>query len=228
MFGLSLKEKTESVIENEFHYVVSDMQRQNFRMLVSEGKSLGQNEYSIAIMYMLGMMNMLAAPFEVEGEIIDPKDGRNEDEKEQFENFITLHVKTISEIKHLANSPESDIQEMVDQVLINSNLLEISEEQTPSVEQDPEEEINLDLENHEEATSSSDDETSSIKVEDIESSDKNIEDESEVEPLMIGTDAFLASMQVANALIQSSPGAKYLSPYQLKIVYGLQLLGGID
>ena len=217
MFGLSLKEKTQSVIENEFHYVVSHVQRHNFSMLVSEGKSLGQNEYSIAIMYMLTMMNSIAAPFEVEGELIDPKEGRNEEEKEQFENFINTHIKIISEIKHLANSPESDIQEMVDLVLINAGLSgEQSKEKPEQENTNPEDVTSLDNEINEEE-------------EDVEeASNEEVEDTGEVETLMKATDAFTASMVMADALMASSSGAKYLSPYQLKIVYGLQLLGAID
>lgn len=217
MFGLSLREKTETVIENEFHYVVSDMQRGTFRLLVSEAKALGQNEYSIAIMYMLTMMNSISAPFEAGDELIDPKDGRNEEEKEQFENFISLHVRTISEIKHLANSPEGDIQEMVDLVLRNAGLsgdqhIKATELEIPSPEEAP-------ILN----------ENNTKEEEDIdEASDEGEEDTDEVETLMKATNAFIASMTMADALMASSSGAKYLSPYQLKIVYGLQLMGAID
>jgi hypothetical protein len=122
MFGLSLKEKAESVIENEFHYLVSDMQRSTFNMLVSNGKSIQQNEYSIAIMYMLVVMNMISEPFETEDGLIDPKDGRTKKEQKGYEKFITTHINTISDIKHLANSPEQDIQELVNGVLNNANL----------------------------------------------------------------------------------------------------------
>lgn len=224
MFGLSLKEKTESVISKEFHYVVSDMQRQTFNVLVSQGKSLGENEYSIAIMYMLTVMNMIAAPFEAEGQMIDPKEGRNHEEKEQFESFIELHIRTISKIKHLANSPESDIQELVDQVLENADLKDASPALSekvlnPQEEQIIEEEISAPEELiSEEELPTSDEET-------LEDEDLNDKD---VEVLMEGAGLFLLSMNMANNFIESSLGSKHLSPYQLKILYGLQLLGAID
>lgn len=128
MFGLSLREKTESVIENEFHYVVSDMQRHVFNMLISEGKAMQQNEYSIAIFYMFMICNMLVAPFETEDGVIDPKEGRTNEEKQDADEFVTTHVNTILNIKHLANSPERDIEDMAREVLRNAGLVESSDE----------------------------------------------------------------------------------------------------
>ena len=122
MFGLSLKEKAEAVINNEFHYVVSDIQRQTFSMLVSQGKSMQQNEYSIAIMYMLMIMNMLVQPFETEDGAIDPMEGKTKKEKKDTEDFIQNHADSIMRIMHLANSPEKDIKDNLQEVLLNAGL----------------------------------------------------------------------------------------------------------
>ena len=109
VFGFGLKAKIERVIEDDFNYLVSDIQRPTFNALVSEGKAMDQNEYSIAIFYMMIMMNSLA----------DPMEGYERDEKGQKEavDFIKLHSQNILRVIHLANSPESDIKEMLDDVL---------------------------------------------------------------------------------------------------------------
>ena len=59
MFGFGLKSKAKRVIKEEFFYEVSYMYGPLFNNFVQQGKMLGQNEYSIAIMYMTVMMNVL-------------------------------------------------------------------------------------------------------------------------------------------------------------------------
>ena len=146
MFGLSLREKAEAVIEKDFHYLVSDMQRHVFNMLVSEGKAMQQNEYSVAIFYMFMTCNMLMAPFETEDGIIDPKEGRTDEEKKEANEFVTAHMNTILNIKHLANSPERDIEDMAKEVLRNAGLEESENEDvqdSSSVTEENEEDIEL-------------------------------------------------------------------------------------
>ena len=114
MFGFGLKAKVERVIEDDFNYLVSDIQRLTFNGLVSQGKAMDQNEYSISIFYMMIMMNSLA----------DPMKGHERDEKGQkdVEDFIQLHSQNILKVIHLANSPESEIKEMLNEVLAKVNL----------------------------------------------------------------------------------------------------------
>ena len=125
MFGFSLREKTEAVIKELFIFYVEDVHRPIFESIVEQAKAANQNEYSAAFFYMLIRMNMMVQPFdsEIGGGLIDPKDGRTEEETKQVQDFIQNHTSKIYSYIHLANSPESDIQEWLTQVLINSNLI---------------------------------------------------------------------------------------------------------
>ena len=51
MFGFGLKAKTERVLSDIFFYSVAPSMRPVFNGLVSQGKSMGQNEFSIAFYY---------------------------------------------------------------------------------------------------------------------------------------------------------------------------------
>ena len=123
MFGFSLKEKTEKVIEDLFLYAVSPIQRPTFNGLVNNGKALSQNEYSIAFMYMMVMMNSLITPFDAEefGEI-DSSEFETDEEKAEKKDFIKTHVATILNNIHLANSPESEIKEMLSDICSRAGL----------------------------------------------------------------------------------------------------------
>lgn len=134
MFGFSLKEKAESVIKDIFFYYIEDIHRPTFEAIVQQGKSMNQNEYSIAFFYMLIRMNMMVQPFDSETSagIIDPKDDRTEEENKKVEEFIQTNASRIYKNIHLANSPESDIQAWLHELLVNANLIEPNEEKQSS------------------------------------------------------------------------------------------------
>ena len=125
MFGFSLREKTESVIKELFIFYVEDVHRPTFESIVSQAKASNQNEYSAAFFYMLIRMNIMVQPFDSETDdgLIDPKDGRTKEETKQVQDFIQNHTSKIYSHIYLANSPESDIQEWLHQVLVNANLI---------------------------------------------------------------------------------------------------------
>lgn len=127
MFGFSLREKTEKVIEELFSYQVAYTYRPAFNEIVRQGKSIGQNEYSIAFMYMMVMMNGLVAKdegFDGLDDGYDPNLNRTEKQQLEVSNFINKHSTTILKNIHLANSPASEIKEMLKLVFINAGLSE--------------------------------------------------------------------------------------------------------
>ena len=78
--------------------------------------------------------------------IIDPKEGRTDEEKKEANEFVTAHMNTILNIKHLANSPERDIEDMAKEVLRNAGLEESENENvqdSSSVTEENEEDIEL-------------------------------------------------------------------------------------
>lgn len=120
MFGFGLKSKTENVLLDHFNYPVSDMKRHIFNALVKEGKSMGQNEYSIAIFYMMMNMNILAKP----DDEMDIEYKRTDSEQKEINDFIDRNGKIIGQIMHLANSPEADIREMLKEIVMKSGMAE--------------------------------------------------------------------------------------------------------
>jgi hypothetical protein len=124
MFGFGLKAKTERVLSDIFFYSVAPSMRPVFNGLVSQGKSMGQNEFSIAFYYMMIMMNSLIEPFEVEGMMIDSFNDKTDKEKETVKTFIKDHSDRILKNLHHANSPESDIKEMLQPILEKVGLAE--------------------------------------------------------------------------------------------------------
>jgi len=108
MFGFGIKSKAKRVIREEFFYDVSYMYEPLFKNLCEQGKMLGQNEYSVAIFYMMLMMNTL---------IENQKEFLGEDKDlGDVDHFINTHTRTINRIIHQANSPESEIREMLSQI----------------------------------------------------------------------------------------------------------------
>tara|TARA_B100001248_G_C27234601_1_gene386482 strand:- start:98 stop:790 length:693 start_codon:yes stop_codon:yes gene_type:complete len=81
-------------------------------------------------MFMLVNMNSLVAPYEVEGKLIDPKESwRDESE---VKDFINLHMNTILQHIHLANSPESEIKTMMHEILNNAGMLDKESSEQPA------------------------------------------------------------------------------------------------
>ena len=105
MFGFGLKSKAKRVIREEFFYEVSYMYEPTFNAIYQQGKMLGQNEYSIAIFYMNVMMNVLIENNKEFGGDLS-----------EIEHFISKHTSNINRILHQANSPESEIREMLGQI----------------------------------------------------------------------------------------------------------------
>lgn len=122
MFGLSLKSKTKKVLYNYFNMDVKPQFRGVFNQMVDVGRAQNQNEFSIGFMYVLTMMNMLVAPYEdpLSRKTVDPKSTMPTDKLERMKRYIEKNSKTILHNMHLANSPESDIKELVQQVIANS------------------------------------------------------------------------------------------------------------
>ena len=101
--------KTEKVLEKEFSYYVPEFQRPFLIGIAASGASVNQNEYSVAIFYMMVMMNLLAEP-----PLGSPE--RTDEEKKQNKKFIKEHSKNILRIMHKANSPVSDIEELLNEI----------------------------------------------------------------------------------------------------------------
>jgi len=119
MFGFGLKSKTEKVLLDHFNYPVSDLKRHIFNALVKQGKSMGQNEYSIAIYYMMINMNTLVEPWD------DSEYENTESEQKEINDFIERNGRIIGQIMHLANSPEEDIREMLKEIVMKSGMAEL-------------------------------------------------------------------------------------------------------
>ena len=107
MFGFGLKSKAKRIIRNHFAYEVSYIGEATFNLIYRQGVLLNQNEFSIAIQYMLVMMNLLVENYLNNTDISDSK---------EVEDFIQKHTSNINRIIHLANSPEADIRNLIDEV----------------------------------------------------------------------------------------------------------------
>jgi hypothetical protein len=136
MFGFSLKEKSEKVIEELFLYAVSPMKRPVFNNVVHNGKITSQNEYSVAFFYMMVMMNTLIAPYDTDDGTIEPSENRDEKEEKEIQDFIEGHATTILNNIHLANSPESEIKEMLAEICTRAGLIETNEVETHSKDEE--------------------------------------------------------------------------------------------
>lgn len=121
MFGLSLSEKTEKVIEELFFYQITPPKRLTFLEIVREGKASQMNEYSIAFMFMMVMMNSTVFA----GEEYNPNEHRDEKEKLEVIDFIKTISSIILENIHLANSPETEIKAMLSEVLKNAEISDV-------------------------------------------------------------------------------------------------------
>lgn len=124
MFGFGLKAKTERVLSDVFFHTVAPSMRPIFNGIVAQGKGSGQNEYSIAFLFMMITMNSLVEPFESHGMMIDTYNDSTDEEKETVKKFIEGHAARILKNLHLANSPESDIKEMLQPILEKVGLAE--------------------------------------------------------------------------------------------------------
>ena len=127
MFGFGLKSKAKRVIREEFFYDISYMNEPTFNAIYQQGKMIGQNEYSIAIFYMLVMMNVLVEninSYSGGKYYQEDRTGLSDDELlkgnlNEAEEFIKKHTANMNRILHQANSPESEIRTMLDEVTQN-------------------------------------------------------------------------------------------------------------
>jgi hypothetical protein len=179
------------------------MKRHIFNALVKEGKSMGQNEYSIAIFYMMMNMNILAKP----DEEMDIEYKRTDSEQKEINDFINRNGKIIGQIMHLANSPETDIREMLKEIVKKSGMAK------------PDNRPVDDLSN----ISESDDEDDSDIDSELESDEA--ESDKDMDVLMKGSDFY---KQMVAAGITLMPKPEVISEYQLKFMLSLQLMGCID
>ena len=209
MFGFGLKSKTEKVLLDHFSYPVSNLKRHVFNALVKQGKSMGQNEYSIAIYYMMINMNTLVEPWD------DSEYENSESEQKEINDFIDRNGKIIGQIMHLANSPEADIREMLKEIVMKSGMAEPDNR--------PVEEVK----NREELSKHSKERTEESDEDDDENLDvQDGEDDKGMEFLRKMADAYVGNLKIFISLAPKNTGT--LSDYQIKFIFALQLLGAID
>ena len=109
MFGFGLKAKTEKIIEEDLGYFVSMMFSNRFSHIVSQGKSLGQNEYSIAIEFVLYCVEHL--------ESVWSEKAGGKVANEEIIDSIKEKCKNIEAIVHLSNTSESDTRDRIERLL---------------------------------------------------------------------------------------------------------------
>jgi hypothetical protein len=82
------------------------------------------------------MMNSLVSPFDsgTSDGVIDPRDSRTKEEQNDIENFIKKHSEKILANIHLANSPEAEIKEMLNEVLSSAGLIEDSKSSVKDID----------------------------------------------------------------------------------------------
>jgi hypothetical protein len=124
MLGFGLKSKAKKIIREEFFYKVSQKNKSTFNSLCQYGDRQGHNEYSVAIFFIFEMMNLLM-------ENISSYQDYNffsEDRSRMYifdrirgnyneaESFIRFHSSNLNRIIYQANSPESEINSMMDEI----------------------------------------------------------------------------------------------------------------
>jgi len=218
MFGFGLKSKTEKVLLDHFSYPVSNLKRHVFNALVKQGKSMGQNEYSIAIYYMMINMNTLVEPWD------DSEYENSESEQKEINDFIERNGRIIGQIMHLANSPESDIEEMLLEIIVKSGManpdnrpVEVME--NPKDSSKDSKEVAEESEEIEKIEESDEDDDENLDVQDGE-------DDKGMEFLRKMADLYVGNLKIFISLAPKNTGT--LSDYQIKFIFALQLLGAID
>ena len=215
MFGFGLKAKTKNVLLDHFNYPVSDHKKYMFDGLVKQGKSMGQNEYSIAIFYMMVCMNTL----------FENSEGyqRDEAEEKDVQNFVMRNAKIIIGMKHLANSPEADISEMLQQIFIRSGLADPDNSPVKNTDQAPKDDVNVEAENSK---------TTSTPTKELNKNEENpFEIEEGTSELLIKSlQPLFGIIQTSNVFIQSCLDEESisLSEDQLNIIRAIQIFGTID
>ena len=215
MLGFGLKAKTKNVLLEHFNYPVSDLKRFMFDGLVKQGKSMGQNEYSIAIFYMMVCMNTL---FENSGDY-----QRDESEEKDAQDFVMKNAKIIVSIMHLANSPEADIREMLQQILIKSGLADPDNSPVENSDQTTKDEARAEEDNSE---------TTSIPPKELNKDEENpFEIEEGASEFLIKTlQPLFGIIQTSNVFIHRHLEEESISftEDQVNIIRAIQIFGAID
>ena len=209
MFGFGISSKAKRIIREEFFYDVSYMYQHIFKNLCQHGKMLGQNEYSVAIFYMMMMMNTL----------IDNQKDRDTKDMSRVKDFIDLHSSTILRILHQANSPESEIRNSLDEVNKNFNSLSINNDLNISSESDIKQAIQ---EKNVVNTAMTEDDSQYSGVNGDEINPFELSD-TDMEKLMNWLNPFLSILGMANTAYPIS-----FEPRQINFVRAIQLMGAID
>ena len=124
MLGFGLKSKAKRIIREEFFYKVSQKNKSTFNSLCEYRESLGHNEYSVAIFFIFRMMNLLVENITSYHDYNYFSEDRSRmyifdrirGNYNEAESFISFHSYNLNRIIHQANSPESEINSMMDEI----------------------------------------------------------------------------------------------------------------
>ena len=129
MFGFGLKSKAKRVLRAEFFYKSSFMNNSTFNRICQQGDRVGQNEYSVAIFYILAKMNLLVEKIRSYQDyeyFAEDRSGMHAFDRirgnyNEAEYFIGFHGSILNRIIYQANSSKSEINSMMNE--INQKLL---------------------------------------------------------------------------------------------------------
>ena len=115
MFGFGLEAKAKKILLRYFLYPVTDSNREIFDQVVHYCKSEGQNEYGVAIFFMIACTRAL---FEHPGDV-----EISESMQKDAQDFAIKNVKIMLGLRHKAKSPDM-IQLLIKDLLIKTGLAE--------------------------------------------------------------------------------------------------------
>lgn len=104
MFGFGFKSKVKSVLNDNFNYPVTGLQKPTLSAICNNAKNDGVNEYDAAIMFMMVQMNML--------------EGNSPD----VISFIKIHTRNIKTVQSLAVSSENDVSRMLNEIYAKHSI----------------------------------------------------------------------------------------------------------
>jgi hypothetical protein len=117
MFGFGLKSKVKRIIREEFSYDIHSIYEPVFDNFCENQKTFGLNEYSIAIGYMVIMMNLLIE--NAKGSLAE----LGEADLSIADRFIKEHTIHINRIIHYSNIPKEYSGNILEEVNNNFNSL---------------------------------------------------------------------------------------------------------
>ena len=124
MFGFGLKSKAKRVLRAEFFYKGSFMNNSTFNIICQQGDRVGQNEYSVAIFYILAKMNLLVEKIRSYQDyeyFAEDRSGMHAFDRirgnyNEAEYFIGFHGSILNRIIYQANSSKSEINSMMNEI----------------------------------------------------------------------------------------------------------------